>query len=209
MREKLSAVLEPLSTVDANNDHFTKTGSGQTQGTLRGKRRFLAGNPREGNRLPWAREPNGQVETDLQPQVREHNIVICEQHDDPQCWTLNRFRFETIPSFTKAGSGHAFSKRSNQCVNTTEEAVSSCCACAYGAAQNLGKARGEGSTPPGPSENGSMYSIVDTPFKSHFYIKTIFLPRQARDKHSESTQKQRRFLAGIPSSTHLFGAIFI
>ena len=79
MREKLSAVLEPLSTVDANNDHFTKTGSGQTQGTLRGKRRFLAGNPREGNRLPWAREPNGQVETDLQPEVREHNIiyVIC------------------------------------------------------------------------------------------------------------------------------------
>jgi len=111
VREKLSAVLEPLSTVDANNDHFTKTGSGQTQGTLRGKRRFLAGNPREGNRLPWAREPNGQVETDLQPQVREHNIVICEQHDDPPCWTLNRFRFETIPSFTKAGSGHAFSKR--------------------------------------------------------------------------------------------------
>ncbi len=56
--------------------------------------------PRQGYRLPWAREPNGQVETDLQP-------------------------------------------------------------------QNLAKARGEGGTPPGPSENGSIYSIVDTPRRNN------------------------------------------
>ena len=57
-------------------------------------------NPREGLRLPWARTPNGQVETDLQP-------------------------------------------------------------------QNLAKARGQGSTQPGPSENGSLYSIVATPRRNN------------------------------------------
>ena len=31
-------------------------------------------------------------------------------------------------------------------------------------------------------------------FLSHLCIKTIFLPRQARDKHRESTQKQTFFL---------------
>ena len=32
-------------------------------------------------------------------------------------------------------------------------------------------------------------------------MKTVFLPRQARDKHRESTQKERgmRFLAGAPA----------
>ena len=30
---------------------------------------------------------------------------------------------------------------------------------------------------------------------SHFYYKTIILPRQARDKHRESTQKQMPFFA--------------
>ena len=29
----------------------------------------------------------------------------------------------------------------------------------------------------------------------HFLLKMIILPRQARDKHRESTQKRRRFLA--------------
>ena len=56
--------------------------------------------PRLGARLPWAREPNGQVESDLQP-------------------------------------------------------------------LHLAKARGEGSTPSGPSENGSMYSIVETPRRNN------------------------------------------
>jgi hypothetical protein len=30
----------------------------------------------------------------------------------------------------------------------------------------------------------------ETAFLSHLYIKTIILPRQARDKHRESTQKK-------------------
>jgi hypothetical protein len=33
------------------------------------------------------------------------------------------------------------------------------------------------------------------PFLSHLYIKVIFLPRQARDKHRESAQKRDRSLA--------------
>ena len=33
-------------------------------------------------------------------------------------------------------------------------------------------------------------------FLRHLYIKCIILPRQARDKHRESTQKRERFLAG-------------
>ena len=32
--------------------------------------------------------------------------------------------------------------------------------------------------------------------RCHLYIKMILLPRQARDKHRESTQKRGRFLAG-------------
>jgi hypothetical protein len=32
-------------------------------------------------------------------------------------------------------------------------------------------------------------------FFSHLYIKMIILPRQARDKHRESTQKKDRFVA--------------
>ena len=31
-------------------------------------------------------------------------------------------------------------------------------------------------------------------FLSRFYVKTIILPTQARDKHRESTQKRRRFV---------------
>eukprot|EP01047_Picozoa_sp_COSAG01_P028165 COSAG01_NODE_1883_length_8988_cov_67.877264_12_plen_535_part_00 len=56
--------------------------------------------PQDGHRLPWAREPNGDVENDLQP-------------------------------------------------------------------SHLARARGEGSTPSGPSVNGSMYSIVDTPRRNN------------------------------------------
>eukprot|EP01046_Picozoa_sp_COSAG06_P032175 COSAG06_NODE_3195_length_5703_cov_94.949143_5_plen_121_part_00 len=33
---------------------------------------------------------------------------------------------------------------------------------------------------------------------SHLYIETIILPRQARDKHRESTQKGDRFPQGTP-----------
>ena len=39
---------------------------------------------------------------------------------------------------------------------------------------------------------GALQAVADgvmvrkTPFGSHFYIKTIILPRQARDKHRES-----------------------
>ena len=34
-------------------------------------------------------------------------------------------------------------------------------------------------------------SLQETAFLSRLYIKTIILPRQARDKHRESTQKRR------------------
>lgn len=56
--------------------------------------------PRLGHRLPWARTPNGQVESDLQP-------------------------------------------------------------------LNLAKAKGEGSRPAGPSESGSMYSVVVVPRRNN------------------------------------------
>ena len=36
----------------------------------------------------------------------------------------------------------------------------------------------------------------ETPFSYHLYIKTIILPRQARDKHRESTQKKMAFRIG-------------
>ena len=35
---------------------------------------------------------------------------------------------------------------------------------------------------------------------SHFYIKTVILPRPARDKYRESTQKRDRFLIGHRSN---------
>jgi hypothetical protein len=35
-----------------------------------------------------------------------------------------------------------------------------------------------------------------TAFLSHFYIKCIILPRQARDKHRETTQKKCHFPSG-------------
>jgi hypothetical protein len=38
--------------------------------------------------------------------------------------------------------------------------------------------------------------LQKTPFLRHVYIKTIILPRQARDKHRESTQKKEAFFAG-------------
>eukprot|EP01046_Picozoa_sp_COSAG06_P046963 COSAG06_NODE_6739_length_2801_cov_3.127636_1_plen_81_part_00 len=37
---------------------------------------------------------------------------------------------------------------------------------------------------------------LETVFLSHLYIKMMILPRQARDKHREATQKRDRFLAG-------------
>jgi hypothetical protein len=43
---------------------------------------------------------------------------------------------------------------------------------------------------PGPHEQGEKTGSF-----GHLYIKTIFLPRQARDKHREN-QKRDRFLAG-------------
>ena len=70
-----------------------------------------------GYRLPWAREPNGQVEEDLQP-------------------------------------------------------------------RHLAKARGQGSTPPGPSDNGSMYSIVATPRRNNSVYPIWgrdYDPRDVRD----------------------------
>jgi hypothetical protein len=36
-----------------------------------------------------------------------------------------------------------------------------------------------------------------TAFLSHSYIKTIFLPRQTRDKHREAQLKKTAFLAGM------------
>eukprot|EP01046_Picozoa_sp_COSAG06_P007602 COSAG06_NODE_372_length_16686_cov_16.467354_16_plen_81_part_00 len=38
-------------------------------------------------------------------------------------------------------------------------------------------------------------------FLSHLYLNTIILPRQARDKHGESTQKREimRFVQGDPA----------
>ena len=46
-------------------------------------------------------------------------------------------------------------------------------------------------------EISRLLDKVKTRAVSHLYIKTIFLPRQARDKHREkSTQKKDRFVAG-------------
>jgi hypothetical protein len=47
--------------------------------------------------------------------------------------------------------------------------------------------------------------LVDRPVRGtvnayplrHFYIKTIILPRQARDKHRQSTQKELHFSQGV------------
>eukprot|EP01046_Picozoa_sp_COSAG06_P017305 COSAG06_NODE_1171_length_10418_cov_8.441216_3_plen_117_part_00 len=38
----------------------------------------------------------------------------------------------------------------------------------------------------------------ETVFKSHLCVNAIFLPRQARDKHRESTQKTTVILSGGP-----------
>ena len=40
-------------------------------------------------------------------------------------------------------------------------------------------------------------------FLSHLYIKCIILPRQARDKHRESTQKRAVFCREFASGTHV------
>ena len=45
-----------------------------------------------------------------------------------------------------------------------------------------------------------------TAFLSHSYIKTIFLPRQARDKHRESSQKQVALFAGADSALRIGSA---
>jgi hypothetical protein len=39
--------------------------------------------------------------------------------------------------------------------------------------------------------------------KRHLYIKVIFLPRQARDKHRESTQKRCRYSQGADELTRI------
>jgi hypothetical protein len=39
----------------------------------------------------------------------------------------------------------------------------------------------------------ALAHLRKTAFLSHLYIKTIILPRQARDKHRENTQKRCRF----------------
>ena len=52
---------------------------------------------------------------------------------------------------------------------------------------------------PGPARTTSMLStqaVRNRVFLRHLYIKMIILPRQARDKHRESTQKRTRFLQG-------------
>jgi hypothetical protein len=52
---------------------------------------------------------------------------------------------------------------------------------------------------------------------SHLYIKTNILPRQARDKHRESTQKKSGIAQGVGSNpgwhdgdgnTHLVGNVY-
>ena len=40
-------------------------------------------------------------------------------------------------------------------------------------------------------------------FLRHLYIKCIILPRQARDKHRESTQKKRATMFSHPSDAQL------
>ena len=40
----------------------------------------------------------------------------------------------------------------------------------------------------------ARWKVIKRSLKSHFYIKTNILPRQAWDKHRESTQKRDRFL---------------
>ena len=53
---------------------------------------------------------------------------------------------------------------------------------------------GAAKTSPFPSLPVSEDDNIKTPFLSNFYIKMIILPRQARDKHSESIQKSAVFL---------------
>ena len=46
----------------------------------------------------------------------------------------------------------------------------------------------------GPLTGGE---VRKTPFLRHFILKTVILPRQARDKHRENLkEKKRRFVAG-------------
>ena len=45
----------------------------------------------------------------------------------------------------------------------------------------------------------TFLQVRQTPLVSLFMLKTIILPRQARDKHRESTQKQEAFFACSPS----------
>jgi hypothetical protein len=46
----------------------------------------------------------------------------------------------------------------------------------------------------GSEYNGTVSEA--TVFLSHLYVKTIFLPRQARDKHRENSKNEYRFLSG-------------
>jgi hypothetical protein len=43
---------------------------------------------------------------------------------------------------------------------------------------------------------------------SHFYINPIFLPRQARDKHRENSEREMRFLADEHDAVLTFSANF-
>jgi hypothetical protein len=44
---------------------------------------------------------------------------------------------------------------------------------------------------------GRKRRLRKTAFLSHFYIKTIILPRQARDKHRENSKKDAVFRTGL------------
>jgi hypothetical protein len=41
--------------------------------------------------------------------------------------------------------------------------------------------------------------------RCHFVLKMMILPRQARDKHRESTQTKWRFLAGMYANDYMTG----
>ena len=43
------------------------------------------------------------------------------------------------------------------------------------------------------NESDCPLPVRERPFLRHFIVKTIILPRQARDKHRESTQKRLPF----------------
>eukprot|EP01046_Picozoa_sp_COSAG06_P040921 COSAG06_NODE_5008_length_3794_cov_4.359946_6_plen_248_part_01 len=54
-----------------------------------------------------------------------------------------------------------------------------------------------------PLSSASSDQVRQTPFWSRLYIKTFILPRQARDKHSESTQKKEWLCLVRPAQDQL------